>query len=74
MTTTVKSYRLVRDVNLYRIEWEGGGQLPKALSGRYTSAKEANKAITEYEDNKQNNRKATREVKVNGTDKGTAGA
>lgn len=74
MTDNVKSYRLVRDVNLYRIEWEGGGQRPKALSGRYTSAKEAEKAIAEYEASKQNYRKATREVKVNGTDKGSAGA
>lgn len=45
-----KELQVVKEVNssLYRIKFEGGGELPKALSGRYTSTKLAQDAINNY--------------------------
>lgn len=60
-----KAYRLVPDGSLIRIEWEGGGQLAKELSGLYTSRREAQFAIDSYEAKKIPSRQAAkgREVK-----------
>lgn len=32
----------------YKVIYEGGGELPKELTGLFTSEKEANKAISAY--------------------------
>lgn len=34
--------------NLYKFKWNGGGEIPVALSGSYTSAKEADRAAEIY--------------------------
>lgn len=34
--------------NLVSIAWEGGGEVPKALSGLYTSKHDAAEAVEEY--------------------------
>ena len=36
------------DGTLYVIKYEGGGQLPKFLEGKYTSYVEANRRIAQY--------------------------
>lgn len=58
----VKSYKIEHKGNCVAIRWEGGGQLPEALGGLYTSVLEAEKAINVYEKNKKQN-KAERTVK-----------
>lgn len=67
-----KEYRVVKSGRLYKIEWEGGGQMAKALSGEYTSPAECHRAVAEYEKTKKPSRKAKRGVK-NATDESTAG-
>lgn len=42
---------------LTRIKYEGGGEVPKELSGSYTSAKAAKAAIERYEHGKKPSRK-----------------
>ena len=40
---------------LYEVMYEGGGQLPEALSGAYTNVREAHKAIERYKTSKKGN-------------------
>lgn len=58
-----KSYTLFLENNLWRIKFEGGGQLAKQLSGGYTHRKDAEWAIECYEATKKPSRKAERKVK-----------
>lgn len=39
---------LPNEGTLYVIRYEGGGQLPQFLEGKYTSYAEANRRITQY--------------------------
>ena len=57
-----KDYKLVLDGNMWRIKFENGGQLASALSGSYTSQKDAIWAIECYEANKKPSRQAERKV------------
>lgn len=61
--STAKTYRILRDKSLWRIEWEGGGQMTSELKGLYTSEKHAKQAIERYEASKVTARKAKRGVK-----------
>lgn len=67
-----KAYRIVKSGRLFKVEWEGGGQMAKALSGEYTSPAECHRAVASYEKTKRPDRKAKRGVN-NATNKGTAG-
>lgn len=58
-----KSYVLYLDKNLWKIKFEGGGQLSEALTGSYTSKGDAEWAIAIYEASKKPSRKADRKVK-----------
>lgn len=57
-----KDYKLVLDGSLWRIKFENGGQLAGALSGSYTSQKDAIWAIECYEATKKPSRQANRKV------------
>lgn len=70
---STKTYSIVSSGRLYKIKWEGGGQLSTSLSGLYTSPKDASLAITRYESSKKPSRKANRGVK-NGTTEDNTGA
>lgn len=49
---------------LTKIKYEGGGEVPKELSGSYTSLREAKEAIRKYEASKKPSRRDTkREIK-----------
>ena len=52
MATTVKGSLKEPVINSngygYTISWEGGGEVPAALSGMYTSPTEAHKSIEKY--------------------------
>lgn len=63
-----KDYKLVLDGSLWHIKFENGGQLAGALSGGFTSQKDAMWAIECYEATKKPSRKADRKVK-NGASK-----
>lgn len=43
-----KEMKLITKGNLYALQWEGGGEMPKALLGYYTSQKEAENARDAY--------------------------
>lgn len=45
-----KNLRIERDQKtlLYRIKWEGGGQLPDLLQGQYTSVAKAEEQIARW--------------------------
>lgn len=58
-----KDYILYLDKNLWRIKLEGGGQLSRELSGGYSTQKEAQWAINNYEAKKKPSRQANRKVK-----------
>lgn len=66
-----KNYKLILNGNLWYVKFEGGGQLSKELSGGYTSQKEAEWAISNYEAKKKPSRKANRKVN-NGESQDTA--
>lgn len=34
---------------MYKIQWEGGGELPASLTGRFNRIRHAEKAITDFE-------------------------
>jgi hypothetical protein len=65
-----RDYVLYLDKTLWRIKLEGGGQLSKELSGLYSTPKDAELAIKNYEAKKKPCRKADRKVK-NGESKDT---
>jgi hypothetical protein len=61
-----KQYKLIPVKNLYKIVWEGGGEIPKALKGLWPSQRRAKAAITLYETNAKRKTTASqkkREVK-----------
>lgn len=60
---SAKSYRIVKDLNLLRVEWEGGGQMPACLKGSFTSKTKIEQAVAEYEKTKKPSRQAKRPVK-----------
>lgn len=68
---SIKSYSLYLDKNLWKIKFEGGGQLSKELSGGYSSQRDAEWAISIYEAKKKPCRKADRKV-TNGQSEDTA--
>ena len=68
--STTKDYILERSFNIFKIKLEGGGQLSKELSGDYSSVREAEIAIQDYESKKKPSRKAQRGV-VNGETEST---
>jgi hypothetical protein len=45
-----KNLRIERDPSslLYRIKWEGGGQIPDLLQGQYTSVAKAEEQIARW--------------------------
>ena len=43
---------------MFRLSWEGGGEVPQALSGLYTSAAEAEKAKQAYLSTRRNRKKS----------------
>lgn len=58
-----KDYVLYLERNLWKVKLEGGGQLSKELAGGYSTKKEAEWAISNYEAKKKPSRKADRKVK-----------
>lgn len=66
-----RTYELYLDKNLWRIRWQGGGQMPNALNSGYSSKRDAEWAIEVYEAKKKPSRKAERKVK-DGTSENTA--
>lgn len=55
-----KSYRIVQQGRLYKVEWNNGGEVSPQLKGLYTSHIEATEAINRYE--KQSRVKPMRKV------------
>lgn len=58
--STKKEFRFQSEGRLFRIKWEGGGEIPQVLSGLYTSfheAKNAANAYLEKKNAKNNSRK-----------------
>lgn len=49
MAKDVRTYNIYKEVGVYKIKWEGGGELSPYLRGSYTSPKEAEYAISVYE-------------------------
>jgi len=60
---SAKNYRIVKDLNLLRVEWEGGGQIPECLKGAFTSKAKIESTVAEYEKTKKPSRQAKRLVK-----------
>lgn len=59
----MKTYRVVQQGRLYKIEWNGGGEVSPKLKGLYTSHIEAQNAINMYENDKPYSRtKSVRKV------------
>lgn len=48
MAATKKEFKYTSEGRLFRIKWAGGGEMPKELSGLYTSLPAAKKAADEY--------------------------
>lgn len=46
--TNKKELKIKGEGNLYKLYWENGGEVPKALSGLYTSRHEALHAASIY--------------------------
>lgn len=67
-----KNYKVVNVGPLIRIKWEGGGQMPKALSGLYTNRAELEASVAAYEAAKKPSRQAERKVKEDGKKQDTA--
>ena len=44
----MKDFKMCTKGNLYYLKWDGGGEMPQALQGLYTSTKDALKAATVY--------------------------
>lgn len=43
-----KEFKYYSEGRLFRLKWAGGGEMPKELSGLYTSFKDAEKAAEQY--------------------------
>lgn len=64
MSDTKKEFKYTSQGRLIVIKWAGGGEIPKELSGLYTSLHEAKQAANEYlikRDTKTNAKNFSRE-------------
>lgn len=48
-----KEFRIYSDGFLFKMYWEGGGEMPAALKGSYTSYREAVRAGERYKANRK---------------------
>jgi len=52
--STQKEFRFQSEGRLIRIKWEGGGEMPAALQGLYTSLHEAKNVANAYLEKRAN--------------------
>lgn len=64
MSNAKKDFKFTSEGRLITIKWVGGGEIPKELSGLYTSLHEAKQAANDYlikRDTKPNAKNVSRE-------------